>query len=203
MIAMGPSFAVTYDYRCPFARNAHEHLALALKHGAPYDVEFWPFSLVQVHLEEGAPSVWDDPAQAPGRLAQEVSVVVRDRFPERFLDVHVALFAARHDEAQDLQERGVVAAILERHGLDPEVVFTAVDDGWPREACRKAHEQAVSEHQVFGVPTFVTDQRAVFVRLMHRPAGDAALARRTIDQLLELIVDHPELNEFKATTIPR
>ena len=52
---------------------------------------------------------------------------------------------------------------------------------------------------VFGVPTFMVGDRAVFVRLMSRPQGDAALARRTIDGVLDLFVDQPDLNEFKHT----
>ncbi len=56
---------------------------------------------------------------------------------------------------------------------------------------------------MFGVPTFVVDDRAVFVRLMSRPEGDAALARRTIDGVLELFDTMPDLNEFKYTTLAR
>ena len=53
--------AVSFDYRCPFARNAHEHLVTALSGGADWEVDFVPFSLSQVHVEEGQPAVWDDP----------------------------------------------------------------------------------------------------------------------------------------------
>jgi len=49
-----PPFSVTWDYRCPFARNAHEFLVAALKDGAPFDVEFVPFTLTQGHLDDGA-----------------------------------------------------------------------------------------------------------------------------------------------------
>ncbi len=56
---------------------------------------------------------------------------------------------------------------------------------------------------VFGVPTFIVDDRAVFVRLMNRPDGDGALARRTVDQVLVLLNEHPELNEFKYTRVAR
>jgi hypothetical protein len=38
---------------------------------------------------------------------------------------------------------------------------------------------------------------------MTRPEGDGAVARDTIDRVLALLVDHPELNEFKHTRIPR
>jgi len=57
-------------------------------------------------------------------------------------------------------------------------------------------------HHVWGVPTFIIGDRAVFVRLMHRPDGDAALATATIERVLGLL-DWPDLNEFKHTTVPR
>ncbi len=107
------TFAVTWDYRCPFARNAHEHLAVALTDGADWHVTFLPFSLSQVHVPEGGTPVWDDPAKAPDLLALAAGVVVRDQYPDRFLDAHVALFAARHDEGLDLRVPGVEAGVLD------------------------------------------------------------------------------------------
>jgi hypothetical protein len=53
------------------------------------------------------------------------------------------------------------------------------------------------------VPTFIASDRAVFVRLMHRPEGDAKLAEKTIDRVLDLFDGFPELNEYKFTKIPR
>ena len=32
------SFAITWDYRCPYARNANEHVITALEAGADWDV---------------------------------------------------------------------------------------------------------------------------------------------------------------------
>jgi len=43
----------------------------------------------------------------------------------------------------------------------------------------------------------------VFFRIMSRPQGDAALARRTVDGVLELFEAMPDLNEFKHTTLAR
>jgi hypothetical protein len=43
----------------------------------------------------------------------------------------------------------------------------------------------------------------VFVRLMHRPAGDGELGRTTIERVLDLMAGFPELNEFKHTKILR
>jgi hypothetical protein len=198
-----PRFGVTYDYRCPFARNAHEHVVEGLRAGAAWDVDFLPFSLTQVHLEEGATPVWDDPGRIPDLLAIEAGMVVRDTVPEHFFDVHVGLFAARHDEGHDLRDEGVIRAVLEAAGVDADEVMRTVADGEVRQAFRKAHESAVANHHIFGVPTFVTGDRAVFVRLMTRPEGNGDLARATVESVLALVGEHPELNEFKHTTISR
>ena len=198
-----PPFTVTWDYRCPFARNAHEHLVVALRGGAPWDVELRPFSLDQVHVAEGGVDVWDDPAKAAGLLAMQAGIVVRDRLPERFLDVHLALFAARHDHGGDLRDEGVVAEVLAGRGVDPTEVLGHVTDGWPLETFRKEHERSVAEHGVFGVPTFIAGDRAAFVRVMDRPAGDVERARATVERVLGLVTAWPALNELKHTTIPR
>ena len=97
----------------------------------------------------------------------------------------------------------MVRRALEGAGVDADRVFAEIADGWPLKAVRVAHEASVAEHEVFGVPTFITGDRAVFVRLMSRPEGDGDLARSTIDRVLSLVVDHPELNEFKHTSVPR
>ena len=195
------SFAVTWDYRCPFARNAHEHLAVALADGADWDVTFLPFSLSQAHVPEGGVPVWDDPAKAGDLLALAAGVVVRDSYHDRFLDAHVALFAARHDEGLDLRVAEVVAGVLDGVGLPGDKVLAEVESGAPVQEIRRAHERAVSELEVFGVPTFIVGDRAVFVRLMSRPLADAGLARRTVDGVLDLFDGMPDLNEFKYTTL--
>lgn len=197
------SFAVNWDYRCPFARNAHEHLVAALAGGADWEVDFVPFSLSQVHVEEGQPAVWDDPDKAPHLLAMQAGIVVRDRHPDAFRDVHLALFRARHDESKDLREEAEVRRVLTDNGVDPDEVMSEIADGWPLETFRKAHESAVNDQHVFGVPTFMVDGQAVFVRFMTRPQGDAELARTTIEHAVTLARTHPELNEFKHTTIAR
>jgi protein-disulfide isomerase-like protein with CxxC motif len=197
------SFAVNWDYRCPFARNAHEHLVAALDGGADWEVGFVPFSLSQAHVEEGQPAVWDDPEKAPHLLAMQAGIVVRDRHPEAFHDVHLAFFRARHDESRDLREEAEVQRVLADHGVDPDEVMAEIADGWPLETFRKAHESAVNDHQAFGVPTFMVDGQAVFVRLMTRPQGDAELARSTIEHVVTMAGSRPELNEFKHTSIRR
>ena len=200
---MSRSFSVNWDYRCPFARNAHEHVVAGLRAGADWDVRFLVFSLEQAHVEEGGTPVWDEPDRHPGLTANLAGVVVRDRSPEQFLDVHEALFAARHDQALDLRERDVLAKVLDEAGADAAGVLGEIDSGWPMDVLKAEHTESVQELRVFGVPTFVLPDAAVFVRLMHRPAGDGALATSTVERVLDLMAGFPELNEFKHTTILR
>ena len=56
---------------------------------------------------------------------------------------------------------------------------------------------------MFGVPTFIVDDRAAFARLMERPGGNAELATRAIERIVTLVSGHPELNELKHTRIRR
>lgn len=200
---MPQSFAITWDYRCPFARNAHDHVLTALEAGAPWEVNFVPFSLTQVHVAEGDIDAWDDPAQAPALLAMQAGIVVRDRMPDRFLAAHRALFALRHDHGGDLRDPAAIAASLAEAGVDADAVFSEIDDGWPLAEFRKAHTEAAEQHEVWGVPTFVAGGQAAFVRLMTRPDGDADVARRTVERVLDLLTGWPELNEFKHTSIDR
>lgn len=196
-------FTVNWDYRCPFARNAHEHLLLGLADGADWDVTFSAFSLNQVHVKDEEPDVWEDEGEGPALLAMQVGIAVRDEVPDAFPGVHRALFAARHDEGRDIREAPVLRAVLEEQGVDPNTVFAQIATGRPLATFRAEHEGAVADHAAFGVPTFVADGQAVFVRVMHRPGDDAAEARRTIDRILDLVTGWPDLNEFKHTSIPR
>lgn len=196
------TFAVTWDYRCPFARNGHEHLLDGLEDGAAWDVSFVPYFLNQGMGTEGQ-DTWDDPAHQADLLSLAAGVAVRDRFPEQFLAVHRSIFTARHDDGGDLRDRAVVHAALARGGVDADTVLAEVDGGGPAQVIRQEHERCVGELDVFGVPTFIVGGDAVFARLMSRPGGDGEVARATVDRILGLIGSHPELNELKHTRLSR
>lgn len=199
-------FQVTFDYRCPFARNAHEHLLAGLADGADWDVTFVPLSLSQMHRGEGDPPVWDEVATDSGLRALATGTAVRDRFPDRFPEVHGALFALRHDEGKHLDAEHVGALLNRLLGADDAtVVLDAVEAGDAVTVVRKEHEAVTTGPGAWGVPTFITgDDRAMFVRLMHRNPGaaDAAEGRRTIERVLDLL-EWTDLNELKATRIPK
>jgi hypothetical protein len=196
------TFGLTFDYRCPYARIAHDHVVTALEAGATWDVRFLPFSLSQGHLEPGEPDIWDDPLRDSGIVALQAGVAVRDNWPETFLRVHRGLFDLRHVEARSLNDRGEVAKVIERAGVDPALVFDEVDSGRPLQTIAAEHTSFAASHHVWGVPTFVVDDAAVFVRLLDGPRGDADLARSSVERVVDQ-AGWGLLNEFKHTSIPR
>lgn len=195
-------FAVTFDYRCPYARIAHDHVLTGLRDGADWQVAFLPFSLGQVHVAEGDPSVWEQPERDSGLLALQAAIAVRDTQSGRFLDAHHALFEHRHTAAGSLRDRDALTQVLGSVGVDVDAVWSEVATGRPLATIEKEHEGIVASHDVWGVPTFVVGDDAVFVRLMQPAGGDGLAARATVERVLDQIA-WPLLNEFKHTSIPR
>lgn len=195
---MTRAFAITWDYRCPFARNAHEAVVAALKDGADWSVRFSAFSLDQVHVEEGEPPVWERPpdARGSGVLPLTWGIAVRDAFPDRFLDFHVATFAARFDDGRKTGKEEVLADVATAVELDPDLVAKEVEAGWPLETLAEEHASVVASHAVFGVPTVIDGDDAAFFRMMERGRAD------DLERVLDLM-EWTRLNEFKRTRIPR
>jgi hypothetical protein len=200
---MALTFSITWDYRCPFARNLHDQVIEGLLDGADWNVTFVAFSLGQVHVAEDQPDVWDEPERDSGLLALRAGVVVRDRFPAQFLHVHRELFDARHVHGRKIADRAVVADVLSRADVDPDVVLSEIDSGGPLDIVRKEHETAAADFEVWGVPTLIAGEGASFVRVMNDAGGDAAQSRSTVERLVALLVGWPELNEFKHTSLKR
>lgn len=188
-------FQVTFDYLCPFARNASEAVLNGLAAGRAWKVNFRPFCLTQVHREEGEEDAFDD-REASGVLALQWGLAARDSDPDNFLAVHRALFAARHDRNLDIRDEKVLVEVVGEAGGNVGAITAAVASGEASAQLRKEHQEAVDTWNVFGVPTFIAGEEAVFVRLMDR--GEPS----DIDRVLDLI-GWTDLNEFKRTRIPR
>jgi hypothetical protein len=191
-------FGLTWDYLCPFARNAHEAVVAGIRDGRDWDVRFSAFSLDQVHLDEGETPVWERPLDDAGRGVRALlwGIVVRDSFPEQFLDFHVGLYRARFDESQPINEEATMRAVATQVGVDAEAVAAEIASGGPAKTLEAEHTEAVERFAAFGVPTILDGDEAVFVRLMER--GNVA----DLEQVLGLVGD-TRLNEFKRTKIPR
>jgi 2-hydroxychromene-2-carboxylate isomerase len=195
---MARSIAVTFDYRCPFAYNGHTSVIAALREGADLDVRYVPFSLDQIHVPEGEPPMWErDPSEwGSGVLALLYGLAAREHFPEQFLDAHLELFGARHVHGGKLDDEAVLRDAIARAGLDPEAVGAVAHASETLKILAAEHTEMVDEYAVFGVPTFIEGDQAVFVRLMDRanPAD--------VQPMLDLLA-WTSLNEFKRTKIPR
>lgn len=198
---MTVSFAVSWDYLCPFARNAHEHVLAGIEAGGDWNVAFHAFSLRESHVADGEPSIFDDAAGRKHLYALAAGVTVRDHYPEHFSRIHKAMFAARHDDKRDIRDEAVVREVLNEQGLDAGAVMGKLDDAVAN--IQEEHHRAVDDHAMFGVPTFVLGDKAVFVRLMDRPGADATKGVEAVEGVLRILQEMPTLNELKYTKIPR
>lgn len=199
---MTRSFALTFDYRCPYARIAHDHVVEGLRAGADWKVTFLPFSLGQSHVEPGEPSVWENPEQDSGILAQQLAIAIRDGQPTKFVEAHYALFEHRHSDAGNLRDREILSDVVARAGVDVGAAWAEVESGRPLEVCETEHMTYAASHDVWGVPTFVMGAAAVFVRLLDPARGDRQLAVSTVERILDAM-EWENLNEFKHTSVPR
>jgi 2-hydroxychromene-2-carboxylate isomerase len=195
---MARSIAVTFDYRCPFAYNGHSSVIAALREGADLDVRYVPFSLDQVHVPEDEPAMWErEPSEwGSGVLALLYGIAARDQFPDQFVDAHLELFAARHVHSGKLDEEDVLRDAVTRAGLDPDAVAAVAHAPETLKTLGAEHTEMVDDYAVFGVPTFIEGDQAVFVRFMDR--ANAA----DVSPMLDLL-SWSSFNEFKRTKIPR
>lgn len=158
--------------------------------------------LGQVHVDDGDAPIWDRPDDDSGLYALQIAAAVRDLEPEHFRRVHGGLFALRPEHGGDLRDHDAVHRMLGRARVDVTAMRASVDDGSALKVVRTEHENAARDHNVWGVPTFVVGDRAVFVRLMERPTGGRH-AIRTVERVPDLIDGFVELNELKHTSISR
>lgn len=198
---MARTFGLTFDYRCPFARLVHDHVVEGLRGGADWNVTFLPFCLGQAHVEEGDVDVWDRPDSDSGLLALQLAISVRDNQPAAFLNFHQSMFNHRHTNGGSLKDHKILTSLLIDAGADATAAFDDVSGGRTLEVVRREHEQFVRSHQVWGTPTFIVEDKAVFVRLLDHAHGSPSVGATTIERILDDI-DWPILNELKHTSIP-
>src|SRR5580658_2821575 len=196
------SFDLSFDYRCPFAKNIHLHVITALRAGADLEVNFAPWSLSQGSRPDGAPDVWNDPAYDADLLSLAAGISVRDQQQEYFLDAHEAMFRARHHRAIRLVTLDEISNVLAPLGVDMARVAADVASRRPHDVIAAAHKE-FERFEAFGVPTFVVNDDATFVRYMSEPSGDRSQSVELIETLLAMMTDRPDLNEFKHTQVPR
>ena len=128
--------------------------------------------------------MWDrEPAERGqrDRSPLQYGIAVRDAFPEHFDDAHLALFGARHDQGLKIADEAVLRDAVRGAGLDPDAVAEEVQSGRPLKTLAAEHTEAVERWNVFGVPTYVEGDEAVFVRFMERGRVD------DLERMLDLL----------------
>jgi len=195
------AFELSYDYRCPFAKNIHLHMVSALKAGGTFDVTFVPWTMSQGYKADGSPDVWDDEKYNAELLALAVSTSIRDQQTEYFLDAHEAMFRGRHEKGIRLVTIEEIEGLLAPLGVDMDKVRSDIASRRPHQVIGESFKR-FAKVEAFGVPTFVIGNDATFVRYMNAPTNDAHASIAVIDSLVSMMANRPELNEFKHTRAP-
>jgi predicted DsbA family dithiol-disulfide isomerase len=189
-------FEVFFDYSCPFVYRAAEVIDAVRRSGRDVDVRWRYFSLTQVNSKDDGWTVWDAPLAPPvrGRLAFQAAEAARRQ--GRFEEMHWRLLRARHRDVLDLDEVGVVEGVAADAGLDMEGFRRDVADRATLGALALDHTTAVSEHEVFGTPTFVfASGETAYVRLA--PAALEGGAPEVFDRLVSVAAAEPRILEIK------
>ena len=191
-------FDVYFDYTCPFVYRA-AGLVDAVRGSGVRDIEVrWRyFSLTQVNSKDDGWTVWDAPPteRVRGRLAFQAAEAARRQ--GRFDQMHRALLDARHRDRLDLDDDAVVERVASETGQDLERFRRDLADPSTLDALASDHLGGVTEHGVFGTPTFVfADGAAAYVRLGEL-AGEKDGAVEIFDRLVAVAASEPRILEIK------
>jgi predicted DsbA family dithiol-disulfide isomerase len=195
-------FDVFFDYLCPFVYRASVLLQNVRDSGERKLVVRWRyFSLTQVNSNHDGWTVWNAPDSEPvrGRLAFKAAEAARRQ--DGFEDIHMRLLQARHRDRFDIDEVVVVERAAEEAGLDLERFRKDIADPKILSALERDHQSGVTEHGVFGTPTFVFQGGATaYVRLSE--AVEPSEATRVFDRLVSIAAEEPRILEIKRPSKP-
>jgi predicted DsbA family dithiol-disulfide isomerase len=191
---------VFYDYFCPFVYRASV-LLQNVGRTRQVKVAWRYFSLAQVNSKDDGWTVWDAPdsEHVKGRLAFKAAEAARRQ--GRFEQLHMPLLMARHRDRLDIDQPEVVERVAVDGGLDLERFRKDVSDPEILNGLARDHRQGVSEHGIFGTPTFVfPDGASAYVRLAEAPEGPDA--QRVFDHLVAVAGGEPSILEIKRPRKP-
>ncbi len=94
-------------------------------------------------------------------LLMRAATALQLRQPDRFVDYLDAVHRAIWIDSRDMNDGSVVAAVLQRIGLDPASVMAAVTDPHVKTTLKETTEEAVARG-VFGAPTMFVGTQMFF-----------------------------------------
>ena len=150
---MAENIRFYFDPLCPWCYQA-SRWARRLDELGVVDVEWRVFSLAIVNGgDEGRAAA--DTGSAP---SLRTAITVRTTHGNAAVGAfYKALSDARHQRGLALDDREVIEASLREAGLEPELLDQALADPSTWEAVQREHDEAVTVHKAFGVPTIVLD----------------------------------------------
>jgi len=193
-------FEVYYDYSCPFVYRASLLLASVAAERL-LDVRWRYFSLTQVNSKDEGWTAWDAPAgeRVRGRLAFMAAEAARRQ--DRFDRFHATLLRARHEGRINIDEVEAIGQVAEDSGLDLDRFRRDLADPTILAALARDHRHAVSEHGVFGTPTFVFPNGAsAYIRIAEVPGPEDAV--KMFDSLIAIAADEQRVLEIKRPVKP-
>jgi predicted DsbA family dithiol-disulfide isomerase len=195
-------FELFYDYRCPYVYRASVLIENVKASGKrEFDVRWRYFSLTQVNSKQEGWTVWGAPEteEVRGRLSFKAAEAARRQ--HKFDEFHMPLLHARHRDNLDIEDVAVVERVAVESGLDLARFRQDVADAQIINALARDHQHAVSEHGVFGTPTFVfAGGASAYVRLSAVLEGDEAL--HVFDDVIAIASSEPRILEIKRPTKP-
>ncbi len=166
------------------------------------DVTWRYFSLSQVNSRQEGWTAWnaDDSEPVPGRLAFRAAEAAR--MQDRFYPFHMALLRARHRDRLNIDDPNVVDGVAAASGLKLEQFRRDIADPASLQALARDHQEARTQHGVFGTPTYVFPSgEAAYVRLARQPVNGEAV--RILDEIVGIAAGEPSILEIKRPVRPK
>lgn len=176
-----------FDYTCSYSYKAWLWLE-EVASGHKISVEWRPFLLKEVNREPGERSYFDrETIESVALLALALSIAARGQHHTTY---HERTFRAMHEDEERPDEAGIYE-IARDAGVDVDA-FRNEQRRWI-EAVASEHRLATTRWGVFGTPTLVIEENAVYLKLDSPPAdpGGFWIALET------MALSHPELIELK------
>ena len=146
-------------------------------YGDDFQVEWKPFFLAQINNKEGPEwKAWEQTEDSPslGLLALRAAEAARRQGARAFETFQLALLKARHEDRRDLSNPDVITEVAQASGLDMARFRDDLADKSIIQYLGESHTEAVEEHGVFGVPTFIFPNGAsAFLKAYEPPEEEA------------------------------
>ncbi len=196
---------VYFDYACPFADSAARWVSELKKQiGDEVQFEFKFFPLEQVNapadVEE---AIWDLPREnrSPARHSMQAGAAALQQGNEAFDAFNLELMKLKHSEGQEHGKRASILEAAKRAGLNMIQFEEDLEDDELLDLVREHYEVGISEHGVFGTPTFVFPSgAAVYLQILPAPTAEEAVPLWR--EFVATAEGRPNYREFKRARRP-